>query len=161
MVTEEVKEVEKWIKGIFSDPLVKKMLEKCHLTKIQLETVLIDILSDEMVGKQIKKQDKTLFRKKQGKISRGSYNRSLKQGLTNIEKSINTIILLGYLGVFESTKFVKLIEFSTKLHSYIQMYKTLWNTQQSSTKIEKKKLEEIRIFQSKLLDEFDKIMNNS
>ena len=57
------------------------------------------------------------------KISRGAFNRTLRQAKENVTKSIYTVILLGYLGVFESTTLDPYIEIANQLHTYLDAYK--------------------------------------
>jgi hypothetical protein len=92
------------------------------LTTTQLETLLIDILGENMSGKQLKYDEKAQLRLNKARISRGSFNRTLKQAQKNVIKSIYTILLLGYLGVFEDTTLDPYLEIANKLHSYLEAY---------------------------------------
>ena len=98
------------------------MSENSQLTKTQLETLLIDLLADNLTGKLLKYDEKANFRLIKAKISRGSFNRTLKQSKENVIKSIYTILLLGYLGVFETSSLSPYLEISSKLHEYIEAY---------------------------------------
>jgi hypothetical protein len=84
--------------------------------------LLIDLLADNLTGKLLKYDEKANFRLIKAKISRGSFNRTLKQSKENVIKSIYTILLLGYLGVFETSSLSPYLEISTKLHDYIEAY---------------------------------------
>ena len=95
--------VQTYLKGALNDPIVKLLSENSQLTKIQLETLLIDLLADNLTGKLLKYDEKANFRLIKAKISRGSFNRTLKQSKENVIKSIYTILLLGYLGVLETS----------------------------------------------------------
>jgi hypothetical protein len=116
-----------WLNGAFNDPIVKIILKNSHLTKTQLETLLIDLLAYSISGKELKYEEKARLRRTKAKISRGSFNRTLKQSKENIIKSVYTIMLLGYLGVFESTTLDPYIEIANKLQEYIQAYKEIPN----------------------------------
>jgi len=92
------------------------------LTKIQLETLLIDFLSQTLVGKTLKNEEKALFRLSKAGISRGAFNRTLKQARSNVIQSIYTILLLGYLGIFEDTRLDPYLEAAAKLKDYVAAY---------------------------------------
>lgn len=115
--------VQKWLKQSINDPLVKILIKTNNLTEKQLETFLIDVLSDNLAGKSLKNEEKARFRLLDGGVSRGAFNRTLKQARNNVIKSIYTLLLLGYLGVFESTSLVPYIEISNKLQNYITTYR--------------------------------------
>jgi hypothetical protein len=107
---------------LLSDHIVKILLKESHITKIQLETIYIDILAPNILQKQIKFTDKVNLRIKDQKISRGAFIRTLRQSKRNIIKSINTILLLGYIGIFDTPKLQSYIEISNRLHSLLEMY---------------------------------------
>jgi hypothetical protein len=107
---------------LLSDDIVKTLLKESHITKIQLETIYIDILAPNILHKHIKFVEKVNLRIKDSKISRGAFIRTLKQSKRNIIKSINTILLLGYIGIFDTPKLQSYIEISNKLHSLLEMY---------------------------------------
>ncbi|MCK4952754.1 hypothetical protein KAS14_03135 [Candidatus Bathyarchaeota archaeon] len=111
------------MKQSINDPLVKILIKNNTLTEKQLETFLIDVLSDNLAGKALKNEEKARFRLLDGGVSRGAFNRTLKQARNNVIKSIYTLLLLGYLGVFESTSLVPYIEISNKLQNYITTYR--------------------------------------
>jgi hypothetical protein len=106
-----------------NDPIAKIMAENSHLTKTQLETLLIDILSDNVSDKSLKYDEKARLRLTKAKISRGAFNRTLKQAKENVTKSIYTVILLGYLGLFETTTLDPYLEIANQLHTYLDAYK--------------------------------------
>jgi len=119
--------VQTWLLTSLNDPIVKILAKKSHLTKTQLETLLIDILSENIARKPLKYDEKARLRLTKAKISRGAFNRTLKQAKENVVKSIYTILLLGYLGVFESTTLDPYLEIANKLKEYLDAYKTLAN----------------------------------
>jgi hypothetical protein len=114
--------VQAWLNGALSDPIVKILAKNSQLTKTQLETLLIDILSENIAGKQLKYDEKARLRLTKAKISRGSFNRTLKQSKENVVKSVYTVLLLGYLGVFESTTLDPFLEIANKLHEYVEAH---------------------------------------
>jgi len=113
--------------GSLGDPIVKILAKNSHLTKIQLETLLIDILSENAAGKPLKYDEKARLRLTKAKISRGAFNRTLRQARENVIKAIYTVLLLGYLGIFESTTLDPYLEIANKLHGYLQAYKGISN----------------------------------
>ncbi|MEM2901332.1 MAG: hypothetical protein QXO32_01160 [Candidatus Bathyarchaeia archaeon] len=63
---------------------------------------------------------KTILRSDKDKVTRGAFNRTRKQALRNIVKSIYTILLLGYLGIFETPQLEPFLEGANRLKSYIE-----------------------------------------
>jgi hypothetical protein len=116
-----------WLNGALNDPIVKILAKNSQLTKVQLETLLIDVLSENISDKQLKYDDKAALRLTKAKISRGSFNRTLKQSRENVIKSIYTVLLLGYLGVFESTTLDPYLEIANKLHEYVEAHQNVPN----------------------------------
>ena len=114
--------VQLWLNGALSDPIVKILAKNSQLTKTQLETLLIDVLAENLAGKQLKYDEKANLRLTKAKISRGAFNRTLKQSKENVIKSIYTVLLLGYLGVFESTTLDPYLEIANKLHDYVDAH---------------------------------------
>jgi hypothetical protein len=119
--------VQAWLNGALNDPIVKILSKNSQLTKTQLETLLIDILAENMSDKQLKYDEKARLRLTKAKISRGSFNRTLKQSKENVIKSIYTVLLLGYLGVFETTTLDPYLEIANKLHEYVEAHKDIPN----------------------------------
>ncbi|MBT0160240.1 hypothetical protein G4O51_09675 [Candidatus Bathyarchaeota archaeon A05DMB-2] len=117
--------VQAWLNGALNDPIVKILSKNSQLTKTQLETLLIDILAENISGKQLKYDEKAMLRLTRAKISRGSFNRTLKQSKENVIKSIYTVLLLGYLGVFETTTLDPYLEIANKLHEYVEAHKDI------------------------------------
>ena len=117
--------VQVWLTGALNDPIVKILSKNSQLTKTQLETLLIDILAENISGKYLKYDEKARLRLTKAKISRGSFNRTLKQSKENVIKSIYTVLLLGYLGVFESTTLDPYLEIANKLKEYIEAHKDI------------------------------------
>jgi hypothetical protein len=84
-------------------------------------------LVENITGKSIIYEEKARLRLTKAKISRGSFNRTLKQAKDNVIKSIYTMLLLGYLGIFESTTLEPYIEIANKLQEYIETCKSIPN----------------------------------
>ena len=62
-------------------------------------------------------KNKALYRSK--KVSRGSFSRTLSQARSNIISSIYTILLLTYIGIFDTIPFDDYRNLSEKLSEYI------------------------------------------
>jgi hypothetical protein len=122
--------VQTWLNGSLNDPIVKLLAKNSQLTRTQLETLLIDILSESIAGKQLKYDEKALLRLTKAQISRGSFNRTLKQAKENVTKSIYTVLLLGYLGLFESTTLDPYLEIANKLRDYVDAHKEIPNKEE-------------------------------
>ncbi len=116
-------EAQKWIKTSLTDPIVKSLLKNSHLTKTQLETLLIDVLAENITEKPLKYDEKAKLRILA--VSRGSFNRTLRQARWNVIQSIYTILLLGYLGVLEDTRLDPYLEIANKLRIYMEAHKDL------------------------------------
>jgi hypothetical protein len=125
--------VQTWLTSSINDPIVKIIAVNSHLTKTQLETLLIDILADNIARKSLNYDEKAHLRLTKARISRGSFNRTLKQARENVTKSIYTVILLGYIGVFESTTLTPYLEIANKLHTYLEAYKNILNEEDDAT----------------------------
>lgn len=120
------KEVQKWLIDLINDPIAKMLMKNSNLTKAQTETFLIDVLSEKIADKRIIYEDKAKLRLLRLGVSRGAFNRTLRQARKNVIKSIYTVILLGYLGIFESPKVEPYVELANRLHTYAEAYKDLW-----------------------------------
>ena len=100
----------------FKDPLVVILLKNSNLTKIQFESLLIDYFTDNMTDNALTYEDKAFYRSK--KVSRGSFSRTLSQGRRNVVSSIYTILLLSYIGIYDSFPFEEYKHLAEKLSEY-------------------------------------------
>ena len=112
-----------WLKYSLNDPMVKILSKNSNLTKIQLETLLIDVLAENVSDKSLKYDEKARLRILA--VSRGAFNRSLRQARRNVIQSIYTILLLGYLGILEEISLEPYIEAANKLKKYINTQRKL------------------------------------
>jgi hypothetical protein len=148
-VTEYTIKIQSWIKRLLEDPLTVILLNNSLLSKIQLETLLIDLLSEDIIGNRVNYEDKAKLRLNDKGISRGSFNRTLKQANNNINKTLYTVFLLGYLGIFKTPHLQPFIQLSNDLSRYIKSYTSLWNKQNTES-IENIKLKEITLLKKEL-----------
>lgn len=121
-------EVRRWLTELNKDPIFKVLLKNSNLTKVQIETFLIDILAEKIVDKKMVYEEKAKLRLIKSGVSRGSFNRSLAQARKNVIRSIYTIILLGYLGIFDDPQLNPYIEISSKVRAYCDKYRDIWES---------------------------------
>ncbi len=115
--------VQNWLIRSINDPIVKILSEKSNLTKTQLESLLIDFLATNIAGKTLNNEEKARMRLSKAEISRGAFNRTLRQARKNVIQSMYTILLLGYLGVFNNIRLDPYLETAGKLQNYVNAYK--------------------------------------
>ncbi|MCJ7425136.1 hypothetical protein MUP01_12850 [Candidatus Bathyarchaeota archaeon] len=108
--------LQKIIYKTFQDPIADLLLKQSNLTRIQFETLIIDLLTDILSDKKLSFYEKSLFRKE--KVSRGSFSRTLAQARSSVISSIFTIVLLSYIGVFDKP-FEEYQELAEKLRDYL------------------------------------------
>ncbi len=117
--------VQLWLSSSLDDPIAQILAKNSNLTRVQLETLLIDVLADNFSGKTLKYDEKASLRLTKARISRGAFNRTLRQSKENVVRSIYTILLLGYLGIFESTTLDPYLEIANKLRVYMDTLKNV------------------------------------
>jgi len=104
------------VRNRIRDPVTRMLLVNSQLTVTQLETLLTDSLSAD----EVHKSQRRLYRPSKSRISRGAYNRTLIQAQNNVIRSIYTILLLGYLGLFDSAALQPFLELSDAIDSYVE-----------------------------------------
>jgi hypothetical protein len=105
------------IKSMTKDPVAKLLLANSQLTLAQLETILASWMSSEI---DTKKTYGRFYRPTGRRPTRGAFNRTLIQAQNNVIRSIYTVLLLAYLGLYDSASLQPFIELSDTLQSYIQ-----------------------------------------
>lgn len=120
------KEYQKVVQKTFQDPLTNILLKNSVLTRIQFETLVIDMLTDILSDNKLSFDEKTLFRS--DNVSRGSFSRSLGQARKNVISSIFTIVLLSYIGVFDTRPFDEYYVLAEKLKEYSAMIESTGKT---------------------------------
>ena len=103
------------LRNLIHDSVTKALLTNSQLTTAQLETLLVD----SFFAGGIEKSQRRLYRPSKTRISRGSYNRTLIQAQNNVIRSIYTILLLGYLGLFDSAALQPFLELADTIDSYV------------------------------------------
>lgn len=109
--------------GFFKDPIVQVLLQNSNLTEIQFESLLISLLGEELVGKRLSGQERVKLRRERADLTRGSFNRTVGQARSNVVASIYTILLLGYVGVFESPELEPFLEIASRVKAHLEQRK--------------------------------------
>jgi hypothetical protein len=107
------------IRAQLRDPVTRLLLSNSQLTQTQLETLLADSLSSDA-----KKGRRPLFRPSKTRVSRGAYNRTLFQAQNNVIRSIYTVLLLGYVGLFDTAALQPFLELSDTIQNYARELQT-------------------------------------
>jgi hypothetical protein len=139
--------VQKWLTLSLEDPIAKILVQNSNLTKTQVESLLIDVLAENMAPRPLKYEEKGSFRLIKAGVSRGAFNRSLRQARTNVIQAIYTILLLGYLGVLDSIRLASYLEISDKLQAYMDAYRETAGT----SKVEDEHLRVMHMLRDELM----------
>ncbi len=117
-----IKNLTSGTKQVLKEPILKKLQEGSTLSSAQLETLLIDLVVEDNYGSHITYEDKASYRSRTGSksrgVSRGAFNRTLTQARTNVTRCLYTMLLLAYLGLFESTVFRPFEEVAARIGDY-------------------------------------------
>ena len=110
------KKLNKMLENTFNDPIMNILLKYCNLTDIQYESLLIEHYTNNMTDNIITYENKAVYRSK--KVSRGSFRRTLSQARKNVISSIYTILLLSYVGIYDTYPFEEYKNLTEKLSEY-------------------------------------------
>jgi hypothetical protein len=98
-----------------SDALARAILQNSHLTEVQFSTLIVDVL---WAASQPPHGDEgPRFRRR--RVSKGAFNRSLAQARRNVIKSIYTVFLLAYFGLFDSPKLEPFLRLGDEMKSFL------------------------------------------
>ncbi len=129
------------IRRTLSDAVTKLLLRNSQLTPPQLETLLADSLSGE---KGVRKAQRRLFRPSGTRLSRGAYNRTLIQAQNNVIRSIYTVLLLGYAGLFDTAALQPFTELSDAIQGFVdETRKTAQSDRDAIEELNRRLLESI------------------
>jgi hypothetical protein len=117
--------LEDMMKQTLNDPIVRILINGSNLTSIQFQTFLIDHIIHHKSTENEKYGYATHFRLDKKHISRGSFNRTLSQATRNIIRSIYTVFLLGYVGIFDTPILEPFIEASSEIRAYLDRLRSL------------------------------------
>ena len=97
-------------KMLQDDEIGNFLMKNIKLSKVQLDTLLITIADKQEISlnKMILKRDNRV-------VSKGSFNRTLKQAKKNVEISLFTIIALEYFSIIEKSHIINLIKIADTL----------------------------------------------
>ncbi len=119
---EEAKRLAKGTKQVMREPILRILLERSLITEAQLETLLIDLVVEDAIRQQIPYEEKASLRSKKSSrtkgVSRGAFNRTLKQARRNVTRCLYTMLLLAYLGLFDFAVFRPFEEVAAKIGNY-------------------------------------------
>lgn len=102
------------------DPIVQTLLKYSNLTKIQFESLLISLFGEESLGRRLSGQERARLRLEKANITRGSFNRTVAQARQNVAASIYTILLLGYVGLFDTPQLEPFLEIADRIKRYAE-----------------------------------------
>jgi hypothetical protein len=131
---EEIENAQKGIKSFLQEPLCEILLKKSFFTEIQLETLLIDHMIGESADQRVTQEKKAKARRVSKGRSRGAYNRVLQQSRKKLEKTLYSILLMGYLGILADVRISTLSEASEKLQNYINSVRSRQTSPKPSSK---------------------------
>ena len=155
----DFQEIQERIIRIMNDPLAKILINNSHLTEIQLQTFLIDILGNNVADLKIDYEQKLKLRTSKIAVTRGSFNHTLRQSRKNVIRAINTILLLGYIGVLETPKLALFSELANRLQEYMDAYEKAWN-KSGLNDLDKNKLNSLLLLEKELENSFLNLISN-
>jgi len=142
---ETMKQLTLGTKQVLREPIMKKLQEGSVLSEAQIETLLIDLVVEDSYGSHITYENKASYRSKQGTksrgVSRGAFNRTLKQARRNLTRCFYTMLLLAYLGLFEITIFRPFEEVAARIGDYRRIRDIL----AGKTELTAEELESVRV----------------
>ena len=97
------------------DRLARTLLQNSHLSEVQFATLVIDVLwpaSEPWPGSEGPKPSRR-------RVSKGAFNRSLAQARRNVIKSIYTVFLLAYFGLFDSPKLEPFLRVGDEMKTFL------------------------------------------
>jgi hypothetical protein len=104
------------IRSLTRDPVTKLLLGNSQLTLAQLETLLAESLSSET---DVRKALRRFYRPSGRNLTRGAFNRTLIQAENNVIRSIYTVLLLAYVGLYDTASLQPFLELSDTIQSYV------------------------------------------
>jgi len=140
-----IRELTSGARQVLQEPIFRILQAGSVLSEIQLETLLIDLVVEDGYGTHITYEDKASIRSGTGTrtkgVSRGAFNRTLKQARRNITSCFYTMLLLTYLGLFELTIFRPFEEVATRIGDYRRIREIL----AGKSELTKEDLESIKV----------------
>ncbi len=154
---ETMKQLTSGAKQVLREPILKKLQEGSVLSEAQIETLLIDLVVEDNYGSHITYENKASYRSKQGTksrgVSRGAFNRTLKQARRNLSRCFYTMLLLAYLGLFENTIFRPFEEVAARIGDYRRIRDILADKIELSAE----ELESVRVTERTIMSALDEL----
>lgn len=107
------------ISDLMNDPVLDHLLSRSSMTRPQFESFLLDQLGSEISSKELTRDEMAELRLVKERVSRGAFNRTLKQGRVNVSESVHTMLLLGYCRMLESPGLGPFVEASDRLRTQV------------------------------------------
>lgn len=146
---------------VLKEPILKALLDQSVLTPVQLETLLIDLVVEGEYGDHIPYDDKATFRSRSGSrrsgVTRGSFNRTLRQARRNVTRCFYTMLLLAYLGLFDLTLFSPFEEIASRIGDYRRIRDVL----SGKTTLSKEDMESYRLAEETILSALEKLTSST
>ena len=89
------------------DLIASFLLAKSHLTEAQLDTILAERASGDL--------NQRAGLRDRGKVSKGAFVRTLRQGQANVESSVYTMYLLAYLSLVSAETISQVVRTASML----------------------------------------------
>jgi hypothetical protein len=145
---------------VLQEPILKLLMRESNLTETQLETLLIDLVIEDSYKFHITYDDKASFRSRAGTrtrgVSRGAYNRTLKQARKNVTRCLYTMLLLTYLGLFELTIFRPFEEVAARIGDYRRIREIL----AGKSELTQEDLETVKVTERTIISILDELSSS-
>lgn len=155
-----MKQLTSGARQVLKEPILKKLQEGSVLSETQMETLLIDLVVEDSYGAHITYEDKAAHRSKQGTrshgVSRGAFNRTLRQARRNLTRCLYTMLLLAYLGLFEITIFRPFEEVAARIGDYRRIRDIL----AGKTELTPEELESVRATERIIMSALDELSSS-
>lgn len=156
-----IKRLAGFTRQVLKEPILKALLDQSVLTPVQLETLLIDLVVEGEYGDHIPYEDKATFRSRSGSrksgVTRGSFNRTLRQARRNVTRCFYTMLLLAYLGLFNLTLFRPFEEVASRIGDYRRVREVL----SGKTKLSKEEMESYRLVEETILSALEELTSST
>lgn len=118
MSTEHIQSPIDWsLARLRDDPLAKTLLANSHLTEVQFATLVIDVLWP--ASHKAVRSGAFQARSGRRRVSKGAFNRSLSQARRNVIRSIYTVFVLAYFGLFDSPKLEPFLRLGDEMKTFL------------------------------------------
>ena len=155
-----LKQLTSGARQVLKEPILKILQEGSVLSEAQIETLLIDLIVEDSYGAHITYEDKAAYKSKHGTrsrgVSRGAFNRTLRQARRNISRCLYTMLLLAYLGLFELTIFRPFEEVAARIGDYRRIRDILGGKIELTTE----ELESVRATERTIMSALDELSSS-